>query len=160
VEVDTVKKEQTQQSIVDVSIFDPRYPDEDTRPADWQGGFNLTWVAGCGFGLLGVTFHADGRITIDTECMGRRFASAVFRYILSNAEYDVPAEDDEPLDGWQPLTDDIELTSHTLVWRRKPSAPQGGYPLLPDMVSDRHAVDKDGVRIFSHYRVVRGPEGS
>jgi len=56
---------------------------------DGGKGIIVTWgTVSAGFGELTLHIDGDGKLTLDTETMGREFAQAVFKKLLDDAETD------------------------------------------------------------------------
>jgi hypothetical protein len=50
-------------------------------------GFVIDWESkSAGFGQLAVSVYRDGRVKLDTECMGREFVKAVLAKLVDDAE--------------------------------------------------------------------------
>ena len=56
---------------------------------DGGKGFIVTWgTVSAGFGELTLHVDKEGKVSLDTETMGREFAQAVFQKLLADAETD------------------------------------------------------------------------
>ncbi len=52
-----------------------------------QNGFYISWSKeGYGFGELTIFIQEDGKLFIDSECMGEDFVKEVFNEVINSAE--------------------------------------------------------------------------